>query len=141
MSSGSVFFYTFRTNKFVGEIEGALGQKVYVIDKPAQDFEKLLYAIEQSGAELICGIGMSKRYTRFEEKTFNRVGKSKIDKDSPDEFELGLPKESAINTDSKMTFGPCNYVAFRLKVKFPDKKHYFLHLVAEDIGKLQAVAF
>lgn len=140
MNSRKVFFYTFRTNKFVSEIEMALGQKIYVIDKPAQDFRRLLAEIERSGASSVCGIGMAKTYSRFEAKTFNRVGKNRIEQSAPNDFMLDIPDQAAIKTDSKMTFGPCNYVAFRLGSNFSDKKHYFLHLVAKDIAKLQAVA-
>jgi len=136
-----VFFYTFRTNKYVTELENVLGQEVHIIDKPAQDFGKLLSVIGASGADKVCGIGISKRHTRFEEKTFNRIGKNKIDRSSPEQLSLNVPADSAIKTDTRMTFGPCNYVAFRLKSELPDKKHYFVHLLAKDIGKLQAVAF
>lgn len=139
MILSNTFFYTFRTNKHVVELEEVLGLKVYVIDKPAQDFEKLLSAIEQSGADSVCGIGMSKLYTRFEEKSFNRVGNSTIDQNSPGEFNLDVPTNSEVKTDSSMTFGPCNYVAFRLRGELKDKKNYFLHLCPEDMGKLVKV--
>lgn len=136
------FFYTFRTNKFIDEIEDALGQEVYIIDKYAKDFDKLVEAIKSSGADKVVGIGISKRYTRFETRAYNKLGKNEIVKGDPDRLSLNVLNDSYIKKDNRMTFGPCNYVAFRLKNELSaDKKHYFLHIVADDIEKLQAVAF
>jgi hypothetical protein len=135
-----VFFYTFRTNKLVTEIEETLGHKLYVIDKPAQDFNELFSAIESSGTEAIFGVGMSRGISRFESKAFNVYGKGLADKASDlKSIALSVPAQtSGIVVASGMTAGPCNYIAFKLAIHFPDKKNYFLHLKKEDIKKLQA---
>lgn len=137
----NVFFYTFRTNKFVGEIERVLGQEIYIVDKYAKDFDDLVDAINFSGAVMVVGIGISKRYTRFETRAYNRLGRYEILKGGPDKLSLSVPKGSSMKKDTKMTFGPCNYVAYRLSVTLTDNKHYFIHIKSDDIEKLQAEAF
>lgn len=136
-----VFFYTFRTNKFVGEIERVLGQEVYIVDKYAKDFDKLVDAINASGAVKVVGIGISKRYTRFETTAYNKLGRHEIVKGGPDQLSLSTPTDSYIGQDNRMTFGPCNYVAYRLAVALAGKKHCFMHIKPDDIEKLQAEAF
>lgn len=140
MSLANIFFYTFRTNKFIGEIEEALGREVYVIDRYSKDFEKFLEAVRGSGAEVICGIGISRYYTRFEEVAFNKIGKNEIVKSGPSIVKLNIPKSGNIKTDSKMTFGPCNYVAYRLSLD-EGLKNYFLHIRPRDVAKLKTIKF
>jgi hypothetical protein len=145
MSSPDTFFYTFRTNKFVEDIEAATMQKLYIIDKPAKDFDKLVETIKQSGKTSICGVAISKWMTRFEEESFNKSGNGKALKDcSVESTKLSLPvnlDQLGIRIEKRMTAGPCNYVAFRLAVQFPEMQSYFLHVRPKDINKLQALAF
>jgi len=141
----STFFYTFRTNKFVTEIERVLGQKVYVIDRPAKDFAKLLSAIDESGADLVVGIGIVRAKSRWERFCYNQIGKNRISDDAPDRLSLENPSSktpafAGMTIDGKgMTFGFCNYVAFRIASE-TKLRNGFLHLRKEDINKLQAVA-
>lgn len=139
-----VFYYSFRTNKFVSEIEKVTGQGVYIIDKPAQDFEQLVQAINSSVPDVIFGIGMNKRMSRFESEAFNKSGIGKVDKASY-LISIGLDTpnrkdRAGFKVMSRMTAGPCNYIAFKLADRFPDKRSYFLHLKSDDIYKLQALA-
>jgi chromosome condensin MukBEF complex kleisin-like MukF subunit len=132
------FFYTFRTNKFIDEIEDALGQEVYIIDKYSKDFAKLVEGIKLSGASNLCGIGISKYYTRFEEYTFNKIGKNKIVIDGLEKIKLSIPESKVFNTDTRMTFGPCNYVVYRLGTE-TDLENYFLHIMPKDLSKLKTL--
>ncbi len=135
----NVFFYTFRTNRFVGDIEDVLGERVYVIDRYAKDFDMLMLAISKSGAEAVCGIGISRWYTRFEEMAFNKLGKNRIVKDGEEEVKLSIPKGFGIKSDSRMTFGPCNYVAYRISTE-SKLKNFFLHLKPDDIDLLRELS-
>lgn len=151
------FFYTFRTNRFVGELEEVLDRKVFVLDKYSKDFGKLLEAIKLSGAGSACGIGMIKRgESRFEEFAFNKIGRFKIDLDAPERIKLtpslvnllkfsrengklrstGSLRGSFVESGVGMTFGPCNYVAFRISLE-TGLKNSFLHLNPKDINKLK----
>lgn len=136
-----VFFYTFRTNRFIGEIEKAIGQEVYIVDKYVKGFDQLVESIRLSQATRVVGIGISKRYTRFETTAYNRLGRHEMLKGGPDKLGLNVPNDSSMEKDTKMTFGPCNYVAYRLSVTLTDNKHYFIHIKSDDIEKLQAEAF
>ncbi len=147
-----IFFYTFRTNRFVGELEVILGERIFVIEKPAQDFAKLKSAIERSGAELVVGIGMVKGESRWESSCYNRIGNNVINSDFPERLSLdcfrskipaflfrhtGYAGQAARMTEDVvsipvgegMTFGFCNYVAFRVRAELDAKlKNGFLHL-------------
>lgn len=136
MSSGSIFFYTFRTNKFVTDIEEALGQKVYVIDRYSKDFDQLKEAVKLSDASVVCGIGISRYYTRFEKFAFNRIGNHEIVKGGPERIKLSILQSNDIESDSRMTFGPCNYVAYRLSVETNSNQH-FLHIRPQRLGDLR----
>ncbi len=138
----SVFFYTFRTNKFTQDIESILGQEVYVIDRYAKDFDKLVDVIDLSGNESVCGIGISlKGRSRFEKKAFNKIGKNKISLSGPEEVILSTPRESLINWSSGMTFGPCNYVAYRLAIAKIKKSNYFIHIRPDSFEDLKRVVW
>ncbi len=133
-----IFFYTFRTNRFIDEIEDVLGKEVYVIDKYSKDFAKFIEAIKLSGASKVCGIGISRYYTRFEEFTFNKIGKNKIVKDGPEKIKLSIPESKVFNNDARMTFGPCNYVVYRLGTE-TNLENYFLHIRPKDLSKLKTL--
>lgn len=154
-----ICFYTFRTNKFVSELEGLFGEKIFVIEKPAKDFAKLKAAILESGAEQVVGVGMVKGESRWEKFCYNRIGKNVINSDSPERLSLarlvraipdgarkmGYSGRAGINSSLNsslygisvgegMSFGFCNYVAFRIKTELSSKlKSGFLHLNAKDL--------
>jgi hypothetical protein len=136
-----IFFYTFRTNKFVAELENSLNQKMYVADKPAKDFSKLKAEIEVSGARYVVGIGMTKGTSRFEEEAHNRFGANIIDiKNSSTKLKLSVPGGLGFDSGKGMTFGFCNYVAFRLSNELKGIDNSFIHLNPDDIRKVQTLA-
>ncbi len=139
-----IFYYTFRTNKDVEEIEGNLGQKIFIVSKPAQDFSALVSTIAQSGASKIVGIAMIKGdKSRFEIKTFNKIGTNKAVKGSSyDFYKLNVPDsfyESGFVAEDGMSPSFCNYVCFKLADSMSDCKHYFIHLNQKDIKKLTQI--
>lgn len=138
----NIFFYTFRTNKFVSELEDVLDQKVYIVERPAKDFAKLKSAIEESGVESVVGIGMVKGSTRWESICYNRIGKSEINSGDPESLGLKclsskIPAFAGMTKVGKgMTFGFCNYVAYRISNEVKGVENSFLHLNPDDVHKL-----
>lgn len=136
--SSNTFFYTFRTNSLKKEMEEVLGQNIYVLDRPAKDFDGLLEAVKSSGAEYVLGIALTKGRSRFEEVAFNRIGKGRVEKDS-DTKEVHLyVSHAGVRSGRGMTYGFCNYAAFKVAVNL-DQKSGFLHLNAKDISRLKSM--
>jgi hypothetical protein len=137
----NTFFYTFRTNRFVDQIEEVLGQEVFVIEKPSKDFARLQSEIKKSGANHVVGLAIiEKGKSRFELETYNRIGVGRAVKSSDLEkvslnVRSGLEK-TGIPSSKGMSYGFCNYVAFRLAASLPKLERSFIHLKKEDICKL-----
>ena len=124
----NTFFYTFRTNRFVDQIEEVLGQEVFVIEKPSKDFARLQSEIKKSGANHVVGLAIiEKGKSRFELETYNRIGVGRAVKSLE---KTGIPSSKG------MSYGFCNYVAFRLAASLPKLERSFIHLKKEDICKL-----
>lgn len=131
----------------MGELEDLFGEKIFVIEKPAQDFARLKAAIEKSGAEYVVGIGMVKSESRWEKLCYNRIGRNVINPEFAEKLSLaslgskipafaGMTEGVAgIPTGEGMSFGFCNYVAFRIRTEMGTKlKRGFLHLNVGDLN-------
>lgn len=133
---GKVIVYTFRTYKYIDQLEVVYGRKPFILGELKRDLLLLCTRLSREKPKIVFGIASTRGNSMIETVTVNNIHDHKINPDGEEIYELFVPSPTVFDLSSCTTRTFCNYsmykIAEHIKINNLDTKFIFVHLNQND---------